>query len=169
MTTAYIGIGSNVGDRQSFCRRAVDALGKSEGVTIDAASSLYETAPIGPPQRSYVNMVVRIVTELDPRRLMHLCKRIEERLGREPSEMKWGPRVIDLDLLLYGGEKISEPDLEVPHPHMTERNFVLVPLLEIDPDAADPWETPLKVYAEDAAGEVVLLEPFDRGSGSGLD
>lgn len=161
---AYIGIGSNVGDRVSFCRRAVAALDAAAGVVVEARSSLYETSPIGPPQRSYVNMVVRVRTELDARSLMGVCKGIETQLGREPGEIKWGPRVIDLDLLLFGDEKISEPDLEVPHPHMTERNFVLVPLLEIDPDATDPWETPLKVYADDAAGEVVLLEPFDTKS-----
>lgn len=137
------------------------ALSAAETIEVDAASSLYETSPIGPPQRSYINMVVRIDTHLDARSLLDVLKKIETQLGREPSDMKWGPRVIDLDLLLFDDEKISEPDLEVPHPHMTERKFVLIPLLEIDPEATDPWETPLKVYADDAAGDVVLLEPFE--------
>lgn len=161
MTIAYIGMGSNVGDRQSFCRRAVGLLQAAEGVEIDAASDLYETSPIGPPQRSYVNMVVRIRTDLNAHGLLDICKSIEAQLGREPAEIKWGPRVIDLDILLFGDEKISEPDLEVPHPRMTERLFVLVPLLQIDPEASDPWGTPLNTYAEDAIGEVELLEPFD--------
>ena len=160
MTVAYIGIGSNVGDRLAFCRRAVAALSDLEGVEVSAVSSLYETSPIGPPQRSYINMAVRVATDLDARSLMIACKSIEALLGREPSDLRWGPRVIDLDLLLYGDEKISEPDLEVPHPHMTERNFVLTPLLEIDPDVSDPWGTPLTVYRDDAVGEVRFLEPF---------
>lgn len=163
MTIAYIGIGSNVGDRQMFCRRAVASLDAASRVEVDATSSLYETSPVGPPQRSYVNMVVRVRTDLDARSLMGLCKSIEAQLGREPSDLRWGPRVIDLDLLLLGDEKISEPDLEVPHPQMTQRNFVLVPLLEIDPEVTDPWGTPLKVHADDAVGEVVLLEPFTPG------
>lgn len=169
MTIAYIGIGSNVGDRQAFCRRAVAALEVADGVRVDAVSSLYETSPIGPPQRSYVNMVARVATDLDARSLMVACKAIEAQLGREPSDMRWGPRVIDLDVLLYGDEKISEPDLEIPHPHMTERNFVLTPLLEVEPDATDPWGTPLKVYRDDAEGEVALLEPFEAKPGRKSD
>ena len=160
MTIAYMGIGSNVGDRSSFCRRAVTALDNTPGVEVDATSDLYETSPIGPPQRSYVNMVVRVRTDRDARSLLDLCKRIEAQLGREPADIRWGPRVIDLDILLFGDEKISEPDFEVPHPHMTERRFVLVPLLQIDPDVTDPWGTPLSTYAEEAVGEVDVLEPF---------
>jgi 2-amino-4-hydroxy-6-hydroxymethyldihydropteridine diphosphokinase len=161
MTIAYIGIGSNVGDRSTFCRRAVSALDNAPGIEVDATSDLYETSPIGPPQRSYVNMVVRVRTDRDARSLLDQCKRIEAQLGREPAELRWGPRVIDLDILLFGDEKISEPDLEVPHPHMTERRFVLVPLLQIDPDVTDPWGTPLSTNAEEAVGEVDLLEHFE--------
>lgn len=161
MTRAYIGIGSNVGDRQGFCRGAVRALDESTGIDVRATSSLYETSPIGgPPQRSFVNAAVRIDTELSPRGLLEACKRIESRMGREESDIRWGPRVVDLDILLYGEEKVNEPDLEIPHAHMTGRRFVLIPLLEIDPDVADPWGTPYADSLEEAEGDVELLEPF---------
>jgi len=161
MTGSYIGIGSNVGDRSDFCRRAVAALDNSQGVDVDAVSSLYETSPIGgPPQRSFLNLVARVRTELNPRGLLQVCKRIEQTMGREPSDIRWGPRVIDLDVLTFGDEKIGEPDLEIPHPRMTRRRFVLVPLLEIDPEAADPWGMRYDVHVAEAEGDVRLLEPF---------
>ena len=159
MTEAWIGIGSNVGERRDFVRSAVEQL-RSQ-LTVHAVSSLYETSPVGgPPQRSFVNAVVKVETELDARGLLDLCKGIEKRMGREDSEMRWGPRVIDLDVLLYDDLKISEPDLEIPHPRMNERRFVLVPLLEIDPDAVDPWGTRLRDYEERIEGEVRLMEPY---------
>jgi 2-amino-4-hydroxy-6-hydroxymethyldihydropteridine diphosphokinase len=161
MTTAFIGIGSNVGDRRDFCRRAVLALRNTPGIDVQATSSLYETSPIGgPPQRSFVNMVVKIDSELGARDLLEAIKSIETKLGREPSDIHWGPRVVDLDILTFGDEKISEPDLEIPHARMTQRRFVLVPLLEIDPDAADPWGTRYADLLDEAEGEVELLEAF---------
>lgn len=161
MTISYIGIGSNVGDRAGFCRQAVEALAASDGVDVVAVSSLYETSPIGgPPQRSFVNVVAKLETTLDARALLETCKRVEHKMGREPSDIRWGPRVVDLDILLYDDEKISEPDLEIPHPRLKERLFALVPLLEIDPDVTDPWETRLHDSLDEAEGEVRLLEPF---------
>ena len=158
---AYVGIGSNVGDRNAFCRRAVRELDSEDGIRVAAASSLYETSPVGgPPQRSFVNMVVRVATRMEPRALLEVCRAIEARLGREPTEMRWGPRVADLDILLYGQEKLSEPDLEIPHPRIASRRFVLVPLLEIDPEVADPWGTRYSDFVDEAEGEVELLEPF---------
>jgi 2-amino-4-hydroxy-6-hydroxymethyldihydropteridine diphosphokinase len=158
---AFIGIGSNVGDRSTFCRRAVKDLEEAEGVTLDVTSSLYETSPIGgPPQRSYVNLVVKISTTLSARALLERCQEIEQNLGREASDIRWGPRVVDLDILTFDSEKISEPDLEIPHPRMTERRFVLVPLFEIAPDAADPWGTLYAGSMDEARGEVELLEPY---------
>lgn len=161
MTLAYIGIGSNVGDRVDFSRRAVAELDGTPGIDVDATSSLYETTPVGgPPQRSFVNMVVRIRTDLDARALLKVCKAIEARLGREPNGPRWGPRVADLDVLLYGDEKIGEPDLEVPHPRITTRRFVLVPLTEIEPDVADPWGNLYRDFIAGAEGDVELLEAF---------
>jgi 2-amino-4-hydroxy-6-hydroxymethyldihydropteridine diphosphokinase len=161
MTQAFLGLGSNVGERRSFCRRAVAELEATEGIQVVSCSSLYETAPVGgPPQRSFVNLVCEVVTELDPRVLLERCKAIEHRLGREPTEMRWGPRVVDIDILTFGDEKINEPDLEIPHPRLSERRFVLIPLLEIAPDAADPWGQRYSDWLEDADGEVVRLEAF---------
>ena len=161
MTTAYIGIGSNVGQRSSFCRRAVSALDDTPEVRVTAASGLYETEPVGgPPQRSFINLVARIETSLGPRTLLGVCKEIERMLGREPSDIRWGPRVVDLDVLTFGDEKINDEDLEIPHPLMLQRKFVLVPLLEIEPDASDPWGTHYSDWIEEAEGKVRLVEPF---------
>ena len=161
MTTAYLGIGSNVGDRVAFCRRAVEEIRAVEGIDVVAVSSLYETSPIGgPPQRSFINLVVRLETTLDPRGLLEATQAIEAKMGREPSDIHWGPRVADLDILTVGDEKVSEPDLEIPHPRMTQRRFVLVPLLEIDPDASDPWGSRYADVLDEAEGEVELLEKF---------
>jgi 2-amino-4-hydroxy-6-hydroxymethyldihydropteridine diphosphokinase len=161
MTHAYLGIGSNVGERRSFCRRAVVELDAAGGIEVVASSSLYETSPVGgPPQRSFVNMVCRIETTLNPQELLAICKNIEQRLGREPTEMRWGPRVLDIDILTFGDEKVNEPGLEIPHPRMTLRRFVLVPLLEIDPGAADPWGATYADWLDEAEGEVALMEPF---------
>lgn len=162
MVVSYLGIGSNVGDRVAFCRAAVAALEGHPEIELDATSSLYETSPVGgPPQRSFVNLVVRIRTSLDARSLLEAVKGIERQLGREPNEMRWGPRVADIDILTFDDEKVAEPDLEIPHPRLTQRRFVLVPLLEIDAEAADPWGTRYADALDLAEGEVELLEPFE--------
>lgn len=161
MTVAYVGIGSNVGERRTFCRAAVQALTELSGIELTGVSSLYETSPLGgPPQRSFVNLVVRVDTDLDPRGLLGACQMVERRLGREPSDIHWGPRVVDLDILLFGEEKVSDPDLEIPHPRIAQRRFVLVPLLEIDARASDPWGAVYADYLDEAEGKVELLEPF---------
>ena len=161
MTTAYIGVGSNVGDRLAFCRKAVRGLDSADGITVTKVSSLYETAPLGgPPQRSFINLVARVETSLEARALLEACQKIEQRLGREPSDIRWGPRVVDLDILTFDDEKISEPDLEIPHARLTQRRFALIPLLEIDPAASDPWGTPYSEALDEAEGDVELLEPF---------
>ncbi|MDQ4064600.1 MAG: 2-amino-4-hydroxy-6-hydroxymethyldihydropteridine diphosphokinase [Actinomycetota bacterium] len=158
---AFIGIGSNVGDRTGFCRRAVAELADTGGIDVVGTSSLYETTPLGgPPQRSFVNLVVELATSLDARGLLEVCKGIEQRLGRGDADIRWGPRVVDLDILTFDAEKISEPDLEIPHPRMTQRRFVLVPLFELAPDAADPWGGPYRDHIDEAMGEVELLEAF---------
>jgi 2-amino-4-hydroxy-6-hydroxymethyldihydropteridine diphosphokinase len=159
--TTYIGMGSNVGDRTGFCRRAVTALEEAPGVKLETVSNFYETSPVGgPPQRSFINLVVRAFTDLEPRELLEVCKEVERRLGRGPNDARWGPRVMDLDILLYGEEKISEPGLKIPHPRIRERRFVLVPLLEIDPDLTDPWGNPYATSMRKAEGEVRLLDSF---------
>jgi 2-amino-4-hydroxy-6-hydroxymethyldihydropteridine diphosphokinase len=136
-----IGIGSNLGDR---ARHIADAVGALAGTgALVRVSSLYETAPVGgPKQGKYLNAVAVVDTDLSARTLLEDCLEIEREHGRERRE-RWGPRTLDLDILLYGDSVISEPDLTVPHPRMTERRFVLEPLLEAWPDANLPDGTPL--------------------------
>ena len=135
--TAYIGLGSNLGDREKTLRGALDALREHEGIEVTAVSRFHETEPIGPPQGRYLNAVAELRTTLGPRELLGALQEIEDRFGRERA-VHWGPRTLDLDLLLYGDVIINEPDLQVPHPHMHERLFVLEPLCEIAPQAIHP-------------------------------
>ncbi len=141
---AFIALGSNLGDRAEYlaaARRAIDALPTSR---IVAASAVEETPPFGPvPQGPYLNQMIALETELDPAALLAALLRIEQAAGRT-REVRWGPRTLDLDLLLYDAERISEPDLVVPHPRMHQRRFVLEPLAEIAPEA---WHPVLKKTA----------------------
>ena len=133
-TTAYLGLGSNLGDRLANLQRAVGLLAAQPAVEVRRSSRVYETDPVGgPPQPDYLNAVVGVETSLSPRDLLEACLGVERRMGRARSE-RWGPRVIDVDLLTYDEKDIREPDLVVPHPRMHERAFVLVPLMELDPD-----------------------------------
>ena len=133
MTVAYVGLGSNLGDREATIRRAVAAL---PGVI--AVSELRETDPVGvTEQPAFLNGAVALETELSPRELLDSLLAVERDLGRERRE-RWGPRTIDLDLLLYGGETVDEPGLTVPHPSLHERRFALEPLAELDPQLVVP-------------------------------
>jgi len=134
VTDAYLGLGSNLGDREALLRAAIMALDATPGVRVTSISSLYETPPWGPvPQGPYLNACVALETTLSPRQLLTLCLAIERDHGRERA-IRWGPRTLDMDVLLYGDESIDEEGLIVPHPRMAERAFVLVPLAEIAPD-----------------------------------
>ena len=104
--------------------------------------------------------VIKIDADLSARELLETLQGIEQRIGREPSDIRWGPRVVDLDILMFGDEKVSEPDLEIPHPRMKERRFVLIPLLEIEPDVADPWGTRYADSLDEAEGDVEHLSAF---------
>jgi 2-amino-4-hydroxy-6-hydroxymethyldihydropteridine diphosphokinase len=140
VTIAYLGLGSNLGDRRLLLVQAVEALGWGP-VKVVARSSVYETAPVGGPpgQPPFLNQVIAVETELDARGLWERCLAVEHALGRARAhEERWGPRTIDVDLLLYGEDEIDDEDLVVPHPRMHERGFVLVPLAEIAPDARVP-------------------------------
>jgi len=133
---AYIGIGSNMGDRKANCRKAVELLARS--VRIIRMSSLYYTEPVGyDDQEDFLNAAVAIETELSPRQLLDLCRAVENEMGRVRT-MRWGPRTMDLDILLYGDLVSPEPDLTIPHPRMAKRKFVLAPLAEIAPEATHP-------------------------------
>ena len=139
MGRIFVGVGSNEGDRLATISRGVQALGAIAGVRIIQMALVAETTPVGgPPQGPYLNTVVEVDTTIPPRELLQSLKAIERQLGRKPSNVRWAPRPIDLDLLLYGDVIIREPDLEVPHPRMHERRFVLEPLAQLAPDVMHP-------------------------------
>ena len=140
---AFLGLGSNLGDRLTHLQHAVDALDEDALTRVDAVSSVYETEPVGgPAQEPFLNLAVRVATRRRPRRLLALCQAVEQRLGRERRE-RWGPRTIDVDVLLYGDRAVARRDLEIPHPRLEERPFALVPLLEVAPGARLPDGRPL--------------------------
>ena len=134
MTRAYVGLGSNLGDREQAIRSAADAIGATR------LSTIRETEPWGyADQPNFLNAVADVETELGPRELLDALLDVEQRLGRERGTApRYGPRTIDLDLLLYGDETVDEPGLTVPHPHLHERRFVLEPLSELEPDLVVP-------------------------------
>lgn len=141
----FVGLGSNLGDRVAYLKAAVAALRASPGVEVARTSSIYETDPVGvEDQPMFLNAVAELRSDLAPGDLLGRLKQIEVEVGRMPGE-HWGPREIDLDLLLYGDEMIDDGDLEVPHPEMGHRSFVLVPLLEIDRDISIPGVGPARM------------------------
>jgi len=146
-TIAYIGLGSNRGDRPANLERAVGELAAVPGVALRRRAPVYETAPLGyTDQDWFLNTVVEIETTLSPRELLTRILEIERRLGRERRE-RWGPRIIDLDLLLFGAETITEPDLSVPHPRLAERAFAVVPLADLSPGLDLPGGGKARVLA----------------------
>jgi 2-amino-4-hydroxy-6-hydroxymethyldihydropteridine diphosphokinase len=143
VSRAYLALGSNLGDRAAHLQAAVDGLGAADGVDVVAASRVYETDPMGgPTQDPYLNAVLAIETELDPYALLALAQRIEGDAQRARAE-RWGPRTLDVDVLLYDDVRLDAPDLTLPHPRIWERGFVLAPLRDVAPalvDAAASWE-----------------------------
>ena len=134
MPRAYVGLGANLGNREETLRRAVALLAAADGVDVLAVSELRETDPVGVvDQPRFLNGAVAIETTLAPRELLDFLLRIERELGRVRGEERWGPRTVDLDLLVYGDQIVDEPGLRVPHPRIHERRFVLEPLAELDP------------------------------------
>jgi 2-amino-4-hydroxy-6-hydroxymethyldihydropteridine diphosphokinase len=135
---AFLGLGSNIDERLEHLRDAVRLLRDREGIRVLRSSRVWETEPVGgPPQADFLNAVLEVDAAGDARSLLASAHRVEAALGRERS-VRWGPRTIDIDVLLVGAHTIDEPDLVVPHPRLTERAFVLLPLLELDPDLALP-------------------------------
>jgi len=161
---AYVGLGANLGDREDTIRRAVALVDELAGVSVVGVSSLRETEPWGPvEQPRYLNGAVAVETELPPRELLDALLDVERRLGRaRDDEERWGPRTIDLDLLLYGDLVLDEPGLDVPHPRLHERRFALEPLAELAPDALVP--------ARGTAAELLrVLDTPPQGTGSQAD
>lgn len=134
----YIGLGSNLGDKKENLEEAIKMLESADGVRITRLSSLYQSEPWGvKDQDDFLNQVIEIETGLEALDLLHLLQTIEINMGRQHA-MKWGPRNIDLDILLYGDEVLRSEELQVPHAHMRERLFVLIPLQEINPEIVFP-------------------------------
>jgi 2-amino-4-hydroxy-6-hydroxymethyldihydropteridine diphosphokinase len=158
---AYLGLGSNLGDRLATLQAAVDRLGREPGIRVDASSRVWETAPVGgPAQPDYLNAVIRIDTDLEPADLLAACLRVEAALGRVRTE-RWGPRTIDVDVLLYDERTVDEPDLQVPHPRLAERAFLLAPLLELAPDPVLPdGRRPGDLAPADVSGVVPVAPPL---------
>jgi 2-amino-4-hydroxy-6-hydroxymethyldihydropteridine diphosphokinase len=131
---AYLGLGSNLGDRAVHLQSAVDGLAAHPQVRLAAVSPVYETEPVGgPPQPDYLNAVVALDTDLDARALLELAKSLEAAAGRVDGE-RWAPRTLDIDVLMVGDERVEEADLVVPHPRIHQRAFVLAPLADLNPD-----------------------------------
>ena len=145
MTICYIGLGSNLNDPETQIHSALNALGKIPQTTLVTSSSLYRSRPLGPEnQPEYINAVARLETALTAVTLLRRMQQIESDHGRRRRMERWGPRTLDLDLLLYGNEQINEQQLVIPHPEMANRNFVLSPLLEIAPDITIPGLGPAR-------------------------
>ncbi|MFH1395529.1 MAG: 2-amino-4-hydroxy-6-hydroxymethyldihydropteridine diphosphokinase [Candidatus Omnitrophota bacterium] len=154
MMVSYLGLGSNVGDKEKHLNLAVEKLEQFEDISIIGKSTFYETKPVGgPPQEDYLNGVVKIKTTIPPERLLGVLKNIEQEMGRQFRPRNY-PRIIDLDILFYGSAVINTGTLVVPHPRMHERYFVLKGLVEIAPDEVHPVskKTVLEIYENMEAG-----------------
>lgn len=134
MSRAFLSLGSNLGDSLRLLTDAVESLGQS----VASVSPVYETDPIGgPSQAAFLNLVVELDTELEPRELLAVCHRLESGANRVRLE-RWGPRTLDVDIIAMDGVTVDEPDLQIPHPRANERRFVLAPLADLAPDLVDP-------------------------------
>jgi 2-amino-4-hydroxy-6-hydroxymethyldihydropteridine diphosphokinase len=146
MARAYVGLGANLGDRRGTIERALDLLGGGPSVEVVAVSRLRETDPVGyVDQPRFLNGAAALDTELGPRGLLERLLAVEHELGRTRDGPRYGPRTIDLDLLLYGDRTVDEPGLRVPHPRLRERRFVLEPLCDLDPHLVVPGAGPVRV------------------------
>ena len=138
MTIAYIGLGSNIGNREQELEEAVRLLNDTDGIKVVSRSSIYTTAPVGyTEQPDFLNMCIGIDTTLAPASLLQRCLDIEQ-IRHRVREQRWGPRTLDVDILLYGDEIVTTAQLEIPHPRMTSRAFVMIPLCEIAADRIEP-------------------------------
>ena len=160
MKTVYLGLGSNVGDREAMLQAAVDELHSRE-VLVRRLSSVYETEPMDlRGQRWFLNLVAQVDTDLFPQQLLARISKIEQHLGRRRMVAK-GPRTIDIDILLYGNFVVRTPNLVIPHERMSERRFVLAPLVELSPDLRDPASRrPLRELLGEVAGQVIRKVEF---------
>ena len=157
MTPGFLGLGSNIGDRRAYLQAAVDALGE-RGIEVLASSSVYETEPVGLvlEQRDFFNACLRVESDRGPEELLDACKEVEQTMGRQAGGVRHGTRVIDVDVLMLGDLVYHSDRLTLPHPEVVSRRFVLVPLLELDPELALPSGVRLAdVLASLGAGQAV--------------
>ena len=154
VTACYIGIGSNLGDARANVEHAIARLGQLNDTRLVAQSSLFRTAPVEAGGDDYVNAVARIDTQLTPERLLQELQAIEQDFGRE-RPYRNAPRTLDLDILLYGTQTVSTPALQVPHPRMTQRAFVLIPLLQLAPFLTIPGQGPAHTFVPGVAGQSI--------------
>ncbi len=159
---AYIAVGSNLGDKQSNCEKGIAALNQTPGITVTARAKLYKTAPVDfTDQDWFVNTAVSVTTDLAPHDLLKQLKRIESAVGRLKSDIRFGPRVLDMDIILYDTLVFKSDTLEIPHPRMHKRRFVLRPICDIDPLVMHPaLKNPVKTLLdgiEDPDQELVVL------------
>ena len=149
MATAFISLGCNLGNCPAYLAQAIQMLDKHLLIRVTRVSSVYYTEPVGEVEQPYfLNMAVKVDTDLKPAELLHACRRVEEELGGRDGRVPQGPRTIDLDILLYDQLEIAEKDLVIPHPRMLKRAFALVPLAEIAPEAALPGGGTVAAAAE---------------------
>ena len=162
MHVAYIGFGSNIGDRLARIQDAIHALSKTEGITVQKISSVYKTDPVGfEAQAQFLNGVAAIQTSLPPLSLLHTLKDIEIAIGRK-HRIRWGPREIDLDILIYGDLCLQTEKLVIPHPEMHRRRFVLAPLAEIAPDLVHPvFQETIHALLENLEDDTSVLKKED--------
>ncbi|MEO6457726.1 MAG: 2-amino-4-hydroxy-6-hydroxymethyldihydropteridine diphosphokinase [Chloroflexia bacterium] len=167
-TVTYLSLGSNMGDRAAQIEEAIAMIGRLPETSILKHSPLYESKPWGKTnQPDFLNMVVEISTNIDPHELLHNCKNIEAKLGREPGE-QWGPRPIDIDILLYGDKRLKTDTLIIPHQRMWERQFVLRPLANLLPNLVGPDNTPIEKFLqrEEIAAQGVREYRLERKKGN---
>lgn len=153
--TVYVGLGSNEGDREAHLVAALESLSRIDAVAVLHTSSLYESAPIGPAQPRYLNAAVALACDLAPQRLLAICKHIERERGRTRGGPRWGPRPLDLDILLWEERVIADATLQVPHLQVHKRRFALQPLLELCPDLRHP------ILGRTVSELLAALEPQD--------
>lgn len=165
---AYLGLGANLGERARTLARAVDALAATPGLRLRALSSVYETAPVGvTDQPAFLNLVACFECRLTAEQLLAVAQAIERRFGRV-RERRWGPRTLDIDLLLLGDERVHRPELTIPHPELTRRQFVLVPLAEIAPELVLPGgrtAAELSTGESDAVHRLGTLDELQEAAG----
>ncbi|MCR6545298.1 2-amino-4-hydroxy-6-hydroxymethyldihydropteridine diphosphokinase [Dehalobacterium formicoaceticum] len=161
---AYLSLGSNLGNREDYLKQALDFLKEVPGIKVTGKSSLYQTDPVGyTEQDCFLNAVVSISTTLSPQELLKKTQEIERLLGRERI-IHWGPRTMDIDILLFNEEVLQEPDLIIPHPEMSHRRFVLVPLAELDQGLMIPGVGPVDRTLESCedSGMVSLFKKSNK-------